>query len=509
MSSRISRVASYPAVACIAAAVVLSLVATASSQTPGAFVLYTPEARHQLTVRTLGGAEFVSLEQLASIFKLRITEDTLVGGLTVQGSGQTILLIPGQSFASIGPGKVVALPAALQRDRNTWLVPIDFLRLALGPALGQRVEIRRPARTVLFGDVRLPQITARIDRVPPNARVTLELQSPAPHRVTREGNRLLVRFDAVDVDLAPVQGEADEFAPAVHADGTTVVVDLGPSAANYRADDSDPARVTIDLLAPGAPPAAPPPVPVARAAAPDPGTTGRSTGLDTIVLDPGHGGDDDGVRGPGGTKEKDYVLQFARRLKAAIETRIGLRVVLTRDADEAVPLDRRAAIANNDKTDLLISLHLNASVRQETRGAQVLALNAAEYANRTGTSEVSEPPVPVIGGGTRAIDLVPWDLAQLPFVDRSVAVAATLARQLKAHQVPLLSDDPAYLPLRPLVSANMPAVMLEMGFLSNGDEEAALNRADRPGAIVEAVIATVEELRRSAPLPPPLPGARP
>jgi N-acetylmuramoyl-L-alanine amidase len=492
---------------CLIAALLAFTVALQPQGTP--FTLYVNDSKHALPVRTIGGVEFVSLDQLASVFKLRVAEDTLVGGLTVQSSGQTILLIPGQSFASIGPGKIIALPAAIQRDRNTWQVPLDFVRLALGPALNERVEIRRPSRTILFGDVRLPQIVARVERTPPNARVTLELQSPAPHRVTRDGNRLVVRFEAVAVDLAPVQGAAPEFAAGVHAEGSAVVIDLGPSAANFRAEDADPSHVTIDLLAPGAPPA-PPAAPIARGAGPDPRVLERSPGgLDTLVLDPGHGGEDAGVRGPGGTQEKDYVLQFARRLKAAIETRIGLRVILTRDADETVPLDRRAAIANNDKADLFLSLHLNASVHPDTRGAHVLALNGMEYQSRTGTSEVSEPPVPLVGGGTRTIDLVPWDLAQLPFVDRSSAAARALVRELQDREIPLLATEPGYLPLRPLVSANMPALMLEIGFLSNRDEETALNRADRSGATIEAVLATIETLRRGIPPPLPAAGVRP
>lgn len=506
LSSAVTRHVPFRLAAWLIAAATVSVVTTAFTQSPvPGYTLYTAEARHALAVRTIGGVEFVSLDQLASMFRLRITEDALVGGLTVQTGGQTILLIPGQAFASIGPGKVVALPAATQRDRNAWQVPLDFVRLALGPALGQRVEIRRPTRTVLVGDVRLPQVTARIDRAAPNARITLELQAPAPHKVAREGNRLVVRFDAVAVDLGPVQGVAPEFATGVRVDGTALVVDLGPSTANVRTDDQDPTHLVLDLLAPGAPPAPPPPP--ARAAAPEPRPVEprvverASTGFGVIVLDPGHGGDDDGVRGEDGTKEKDYVLQVARRVKAAIETRIGVRVVLTRDDDATVSLDRRAAIANNEKADLFIGLHVNAAVWPETKGAQVLALNAAEYGSRTGTAEVTEPAVPVVGGGTRAIDFVPWDLAQLPYVARSSAVAATLARQLKVHGVPLFADDPIYLPLRPLVSANMPAVLLEMGFLSNADEAAALGRADRTSDIIESILATIEAMREDAAKP--------
>jgi N-acetylmuramoyl-L-alanine amidase len=101
--------------------------------------------------------------------------------------------------------------------------------------------------------------------------------------------------------------------------------------------------------------------------------------LRTVVIDPGHGGDDAGVKGAKGTVEKDYVLQLARRLKGTIEGRLGLRVLLTRDADENVPVDRRIALANNNKADLFVSLHANASVRASLQGAQVISLRAQDY----------------------------------------------------------------------------------------------------------------------------------
>ena len=86
---------------------------------------------------------------------------------------------------------------------------------------------------------------------------------------------------------------------------------------------------------------------------------------------PGHGGDDAGTRGPDGSLEKDVTLDIARRLRNLIESQLGLRVVLTRTSDTTVPLDERAAIANNNRADLFISLHTNASVRETATGAEV------------------------------------------------------------------------------------------------------------------------------------------
>ena len=484
-------------------AVAMAIAAPASQSAN--YTIYASDGPRTLPFRTSGNIDFVSLQQVATLFGLTLAEDSLVGGLTVRGRGQTILLIPDQSFASIGPGRIVSLPAPIERDGDTWRVPMDFLRVAVGPALGTRIEIRRASRVVLVGDVRLPRVTPHFERQGPAGRLLIDVQPATPHQVTRTGNRLVVRFDAVAVDLVPATALAPEFVAGVRVDGTAVVVDLGPSVDSYRVEDRSPTQLHIELLPPGPPPPPTPPVPApARPAAPAPpaidlGTPGV---LRTIVLDPGHGGDDQGAVGPGGTIEKDLVLVFARQLKATIERRIGLRVLLTRDRDEDVPLDRRAALANNNKADLFISLHANASVRPAARGAQVLSLRLDDYTGRSPVAGSAETPVPVLGGGTRIIDVLPWDTAQIGFTGKSRVAADILRRHLTAAAIPLLQTPASELPLRPLVGANMPAILIELGMLTNADDERALNASAHAGRLIDAVLGLIAEVRQGIPVPP-------
>ena len=449
-----------------------------------------------LPFRTVGNTDLVSLDQLVAAFGLTLAEDTAVGGLTVRGRGQTILLMPGQSMASVGPGRIVSLPAAVQQSGNAWFVPVDFMRLALGPALGLKTEVRRQTHLIVVGDVRLPEITSRFERVGGNGRLTIEMRPAAATRIAREGNRLVIRVEAAGIDLAPVSGLVPELVSAVRAEGTSLAIDLGPSVSGYRVDTPEAGRLVIDVLAAGAPPPPPPPKPTPT----DPPVlelpAAGGAGVRTIVIDPGHGGPDAGVTGPGGTREKDYVLDLARRLKTAVESRLGLRVLLTRDGDEVVPVDRRTSLANNNKADLFISLHANASKHSDTRGAQVLALNATLYQGRLEAARSADLPVPVVTGGSRAIDVVPWDLAQMPFADASARVADVLVRRLRERKVPLFTVPTTRLPLRPLVGANMPALLVEVGFLSSPHDETALKGHDLSAAIVEAIVDTVSEVRR-------------
>jgi N-acetylmuramoyl-L-alanine amidase len=467
-------------------------------QAGSTYTLISSDARRTLPFRTSNGVDMVPLDQLAGLFGVTVTEDTLAGGLLIEARGQRIIAVPGQSFVQAA-GRVVQLSGPIVRDRNAWQVPVDFIALALGPATGQRITIRRSSRLVLIGDVRVPQITARGERTPNGGRVVVEIQPPTPHRVTREGNRLLIRFDAAALDPGQIAAQVPEYVTAARVDGTTLVLTLGPSAAEFRAeDDRDGSPLTIDLSAAPPPPPPPPPPPTAARPQEPPAIDLTPGTIRTVVIDPGHGGADEGVKGAG-VKEKDFTLQIARRLKATIESRLGLRVLLTRDSDEDVPLDRRTALANNNKADLFLSLHVNASVRPAIRGAQVLSLSLEDYPAATEAGDARRNSVPVIGGTMRNIEPVPWNLAQLPFARRSSALAAILVEHFRERNVPMFGRPASQAPLRVLVGANMPAVLIELGFFSNTADERALTSGELSSAIVDAIVVSVGEVRRGIP----------
>jgi len=490
-------------------ALILLLQTGAAGQTQ-TFTMYTPEARRTLLVRP-GNPEMIALDQLAGLFGLTLTEDRAANGLIIATRGERILAFPGQSFVRAA-ARVVALDGPVQRDRNVWLVPIDFLTKALGPSIGQPIVIRRASKLVLVGGVRVPEIGGRVERTATGARVVITMQPPTPYRVSRDGNRLVVRFDATAIDAAPLTGFIPEFASAAHADGLNLVIDLGSSAAAHRGeDDRTASTLTIDLFPSPPPPPKPTIVPAPLPPAPPPAgappqgvapvpTSPAGPGvLRTIIIDAGHGGQDTGAVGAGGAKEKDVTLQMARRLKAAIEGHLGLRVLLTRDNDDEVTIDRRTELANNNKADLFISLHVNWSSRVSAHGAQIYTLSLEGYHDEMAAADAQKRTIPTVGGGTRVIEPVPWDLAQLPFADDSTAFGATLVRVFKEKNVPLFVKPAVRAPMRVLMGANMPAVLIELAFMSNGADEALLGNADWQAGIVDGVLAALTELRRGGP----------
>ena len=481
------------------------------AQNAGNYTIYSSEGRRTIAVRTTGPRDLlvVTLNQLTGFFGLKLTEDRASGGLVIETRDQRIIAVPGQSFANVA-GKVISLDGAIERDGNNWVVPFDFLPKVLGPALGQPVVVRRPSRLILFGDVRVPQVTGRVERLASGGRVTIEVDPPAPRHVTRDGNRLVIRFDATALDVTPIQGNVPDFIVGVRVEGTALVVGVGPGAAVVQtSDEKDLSRVTVELLPP-APTPKPVPVPTPPAqppagrggeAPPDPQAKPDLPAIDlapgairTVVIDPGHGGPDSGGKGPSGAMEKDITLDVARRLKGAIESRLGLRVLLTRDGDRDVPIDERSALANNNKADLFVSLHANASMRPGLRGVQVITLDPQDYPALG--ADLKRFAVPVIGGGTRTVAAVPWNLAQVPFAARSAAFGVVLTGHLHERSVPLHPKATDLAPMRVLASANMPAVLIELGFLTNPEDEAALSSGTLGASVIEAIIVAISDARR-------------
>jgi N-acetylmuramoyl-L-alanine amidase len=502
----------------IAGAVLLALSLAAQPSAPAPFTVITKDARRPLPVRLINSQEMFALDDLARLFDLTFREDTVAGGLTISTRTQTITLAAGQALVSAA-GRVVSMPAPPVKEGRSWFLPIDFVPRALAPTLGTRLELRRASRLIVAGDVRVPRITARIEPLGALTRVTFEVQPAAPHTVAQEGGRILVRFDAdaLDATLPPTSVPDVVQAIRVSEAPLVVAIDTGPRFASFRSSDAAGERgaglIVVELIGQTTDTPATPQQPATPAApaAPPLLDISPASGLRTIVIDAGHGGEEQGAHGPQGTLEKDVTLSVARRLKAAIEARLAARVILTREADQTVGLDERAAVANNNKADLFISLHANASVRGSASGAEVFYLSLADYgAQAQRVAQGESEALPVFGGGTRDIEVILWEMAQARHIEQSAALASMIESSLRAR-VPMSPRAIQQAPFRVLVGANMPAVLVEMGFITNPEQERQLASEAFQSNIVQALIDSITRFRdsRTAQRPTsPGPGAR-
>jgi len=193
-----------------------------------------------------------------------------------------------------------------------------------------------------------------------------------------------------------------------------------------------------------------------------------------VMLDPGHGGEDDGAHGRRGLLEKDVALELARALAAQL-TEAGMEARLTRDSDVFVPLWDRAKKANAEGADLFISLHLNADKSRQAKGSEVYFLSlgagdrlAAELAavENAGGKAAEQDPDSVVAG-------ILSDLSQDAYLRDSERLAVAIQAQLN-QLGGVKQRGVKQAPFVVLRGAAMPAVLVETAFISNPREEAKL-----------------------------------
>ena len=452
---------------------VLLLTSLSLAQSPAPIGVVSAAGRRALSTAVVNDQEYVALDDVAAFVPLTVREDRQ-GGVTIAVRGKTI----------VAP-----------RDRG--LAPVDFLPRALALVAESKIDYRRGSRLLLIGNVKVPRVTTRIEPAGVGVRITVEIAPPTGVMTVTDADKVTLRLDADALDLAPVTGSAPAVTQ-VRADGPSgVIVALAPAAGEVRASTSNTetaARVVIDITPPSqtpessaapASPAAPPLVP-------------SKAGVQTVVIDPGHGGDDAGVHGAGGTLEKQVTLDVARRLKAVLESRMGVHVVLTRDDDRAVSPDERTATANNAKGDLFVSLHMSASPSPAMTGAAVYFMRLdreGEETRREAGAQATE--LPVLGGSTRVVETIRWDLAQARYVEESGRLANMLAASLEGH-VPTTPQPVQQAPLRVLAGLNMPAVLFEMGYLTNADQEKRTTADEGRTALVQAIYDAANKFALSA-----------
>ncbi len=220
--------------------------------------------------------------------------------------------------------------------------------------------------------------------------------------------------------------------------------------------------------------------------------------LKIIVIDPGHGGEDWGAKGPGGLKEKDLTLNIAKKVKGILSRTTKAKIYLTRSTDKFIPLEDRTKIANDLKADLFVSIHANASKRRAANGIETYFLSpeaSDDEAQKTAEMENSS------GGGSgntkgsdnEDISAILFDLNQSEAHRRSqdaaeiinsAIVKATNGEDRGVKQAPFIVLD----------GATMPAVLIEIGFISNPKEENELSKSIIQQTIAYAIAKGVRKL---------------
>ncbi|MBI3934010.1 MAG: N-acetylmuramoyl-L-alanine amidase [Acidobacteria bacterium] len=211
-----------------------------------------------------------------------------------------------------------------------------------------------------------------------------------------------------------------------------------------------------------------------------------------ILIDPGHGGHDTGTIGPSGYTEKELVLDVSQRLGKLIEDRLGSEVVYTRDEDSFIALEDRAALANKKQADLFLSIHANSSRSKTAAGIETYYLSltsdpeALEVAARE--NAVSQETISELQGLVQKIALNEKVDESKEFASK---VHASLRKSLASGRPKRFDRGVKKAPFVVLIGANMPAILSEISFLSNPEEEKRLKTPEQRQKIAEALYAGV------------------
>ena len=220
--------------------------------------------------------------------------------------------------------------------------------------------------------------------------------------------------------------------------------------------------------------------------------------IDTIVLDPGHGGRDPGAIGPKGIQEKNITLKVAKRLRRLLESKLKVKVLMTRDKDVFVKLDERTSLANSAQGKLFISIHCNSNRNRRVKGSSTYFLGLAktdeslEVALRE--NAVVEYEGDLSGQAQNEQEFILTAMAQNSFNHESEELAAIVQKDLNAvAKLPNRGVHQAG--FRVLIGASMPNILVELAFISNPQEERLLNSNKHQNDMAQAIFKSIKKFK--------------
>ena len=454
------------------------------AQAPGELRIIHHGDSRVLAVRRFGGVPMVRLAEVAAALGGTLEPGTDKRQSVLRLAGQTIRVEAGRSFVRVGSATRVLRNPGIRRG-GEWFVPLDFVSRVLPDVLPGESRYDGSEGTLAVGEG-YPRLSVEIGRQPGITRVTVTSDPPAPMEIT-EGDRsvsVLIGAGFLDTSFlgeAPRDGVVERVDLYRAEEGYVLEVTTGRNYGRLL-EERGRGRLEMDFVRAGVRAESGADVLPVR---PAPGRRrergpARARDIRTVAIDAGHGGPDRGTVGPGGVAEKDVALAVALALRDRLENESGLRVVLTRESDRAMELDDRTVAANAAHADLFVSIHLNASPSPDAFGSLVY---------------YRSPESPGRARSDNTVHFVPWDDAQARFVAASRSLAESLAAELQEMPIPTVGI--AHAPLRVFAGAAMPAVQVELGFVTSDRDREFLVRPEFPAQAARALSAGILRYRRA------------
>lgn len=373
---------------------------------------------------------------------------------------------------------------------------------ALSDASHRAGEVVRPPGAGASGSQRAEITAIRHNSYDDGTRVVVSMNGRTPLKYDRLGNpeRLYIDLFGGRMSSSLIRGVELEIGDTLlssarlaqnRTNKARLVLDLRHQVSFDAFWLDSPNRLVLDLRASGAPrsartvqaldPARSEPVAprAAQTTADGRHSLTRALGLKLgrILIDPGHGGHDTGSIGQGGLREKDVVLDISRRLSRLLAERLGAEVLLTREADEFVPLEERTKTANDKSADLMISIHCNSARNYRVRGIETYYLDFTSDAWELGVASTENAAA---RRSVHELEDLLSKIARRDNIDESKEFATRVQTRLHAglskHSSSIRNRGIRKAPFIVLIDAQMPAVLVEIGFISNRADESLMRK---------------------------------
>src|SRR5262245_4069505 len=442
------------------------------------------------------GSGYVSAARLAAL---------LGGSLTVR-DGRVVLTVGKQTAqftrnerrATVA-GQSIMLDAAARISANEWLISEDFLAKGLTrlvPGVTAVASVTPPPKAPPATNVtRSPEVLLeelRFRSYPTFTRIVVETKAALAYTMVSGREELRVRLPRLTLDRVRTEEIADGLVREIRLepngpDAVLRVVLEGKAGEFKTATLHDPYRMVLDVF---------------RQKDTVAGESSAPTlaPLRLIVLDAGHGGHDPGAISPNGVREKDVVLDVTRRAARLVEDGLGVKVALTRGTDVFVPLRERTSFASKQRADLFVSIHANSHPQAVSEGVEVYFLSSEASdsqarhiaAVENGAMQLENP---AYRQKSEMLKSILWDLAQSEFQQESSFMAETVLDSM-TRSLSLVPRGVKQAGFYVLGGAPMPAILIEIGFLTNVKEERKLNTPEYREALARAIYNGLAEYKR-------------
>jgi len=409
---------------------------------------------------------------------------------------QAFRVTAGSRVVVTGDGEMLMPVPVLDHEGDLWL-PMVFLEQVVGPRTRERVVWDPENRQLDLGSADYSVARLKVEVLGRTTAVHIYCRAPLGYRTSSPRTGVIdLKIYGGEVNTSAVRsssrrGLTQSVSSRQHRDHATVTIRVDQLVGRYRTYTADEGREIVVVLEEEQVSTMPDPVPRGHASVnieQGPVDVTNRINVQTVVVDPGHGGHDVGAVSRRGIMEKDVNLGVAKELRRYLEKESDLKVVLTRHNDSYLELADRAEIANSSGGDLFLSLHCNSWFNDGAHGLETYFLSPAQsdWAKSVEAAEnqAGRPTGPGEGGDD--VEFIVWELVQNRFISSSSQLAETIQTDV-TRDLGLPNRGVRQAGFRVLVGAYMPAVLIELGFLSHAREEKRLGDSSYQRELAKAI----------------------